>query len=378
MKYCKLCLDPDTRPNSSFNNKGICLACDNINKDKIEYDENERKIVLNNLIDKYCSKKSNIFDCIIGVSGGKDSTRQAIWVRDKLKLKPLLVCCAYPPEQLTVSGAKNLSNLINLGFDLIITGPAPVTWKKLLKESFFQGNYLRAPELALYSSLPQIAIKFNIKLIFWGESPGLFWNDEKTLKKDPYDGNALRNSNTLQDCNLDWMDNFVENEYKKIPYRYPGHLEFKKNNIQIIFLGWFWNNWSMVNNAKYSISYGLVAKDDGVSKTGDLYGYSSIDDDWVSINQMIKYYKFGFGTVTDYLNFEIRYGNITRKDAIEIVKKYDGLCNQKIIKKFCSYLEISEKKFWEEIDKKVNKKLFSISNKKNQHYVPKFIVGKGI
>ena len=378
MKYCNLCLETNTRPNAKFNEKGICIACENVEKETNEYDENERKIVLNNLIDKYCSKKSNIFDCIIGVSGGKDSTRQAIWVRDKLKLNPLLVCCAYPPEQLTLDGAKNLSNLINLGFNLIITGPAPATWKKLLKESFFKGNYLLAPELALYSSLPQIAIKFNIKLIFWGENPGLIWNDKETLKKDLYDGNDLRNSNTLKNCNIDWMDDLVENEYKKIPYRYPSPLEFKKNNIQIIFLSWFWNNWSMTNNAIQSITYGLISRKKGYVKIGDLFGYTAIDDSWVSINQMIKYYKFGFGRATDYLNFEIRDGNILRKDAIKIAKKYDGLCHPKIIKKFCNYLEISEKKFWEEIDKKVNTKLFSISNKKSHNYIPKFIVGKGI
>ena len=58
------------------------------------------------------------FDCIIGVSGGKDSTRQALWVRDKLKLRPLLVSIAYPPEQITERGADNISNLIELGFDV--------------------------------------------------------------------------------------------------------------------------------------------------------------------------------------------------------------------------------------------------------------------
>ena len=72
----------------------------------------------------------------LGVSGGKDSTRQALWVRDKLKLKPLLVCCSYPPEQLTILGAKNLSNLIELGFDLIVTSPAPKVGKNFYKAGF--------------------------------------------------------------------------------------------------------------------------------------------------------------------------------------------------------------------------------------------------
>ena len=81
-----------------------------------------RKIdILENIVSGYRNKKDGAFDCIIGVSGGKDSTRQALWIRDKLKLNPLLVCLSYPPEQVTNLGVNNLSNLIELGFDTLIS-----------------------------------------------------------------------------------------------------------------------------------------------------------------------------------------------------------------------------------------------------------------
>ena len=131
MKYCKNCLDTDTRPNSIFNSQGICKACEYSITDQNNYNKLEKLEVLDTLIKKYKTNDNN-FDCIIGISGGKDSTRQALWVRDKLKLKPLLVLCAYPPEQVTEVGAKNLSNLIDLGFDVIITSPSPRFWKKML------------------------------------------------------------------------------------------------------------------------------------------------------------------------------------------------------------------------------------------------------
>ena len=79
-----------------------------------------------------------------------------------------------------------------------------------------------------------------------------------------------------------------------------------------------------------------------IFKTGG-YGVSAIDDDWV-VDQMIKYYKFGFGAVTDYLNFEIRLGKISRSKAIKIVKRYDGSCDQNIIKIF-EYIEIVSNNF---------------------------------
>ena len=64
--------------------------------------------------------------------------------------------------------SKNIRKVHNQGFDLIVSAPGPKTWKKILKKGFVQGNYLRGPELLLYSSVPQIAIKYNINLIFWG------------------------------------------------------------------------------------------------------------------------------------------------------------------------------------------------------------------
>ena len=378
MKYCRNCLDPDTRPTTSFDKDGVCLSCKSFEISKKNYNENHRYEIINELVNKFKKKKSSGFDCVIGVSGGKDSLRQAIWVRDKLKLKPLLVCGAYPPEQITEVGSKNLSNLIELGFDVVISAPAPEFWKKTMKSGFLNGNYLRGPELVLHSSQVQTAIKYNIKLIFWGESPASVWNDTKTKSKDEYDGNALRYSNTLKDCDLTWMENFSKDKTKLIPYTYPTIKEFKKNEIQIIYLGWFWNDWSVMNNAKIASTYGLASRLDHVSKTGDLYGVMALDEDWVVLNQMIKYLKYGHGRVTDYLNAEIRYGNISREEAIKIVELYDGSCDEKYIKSFCRYLEISENKFWDTVDKFVNKDLFTLNNNKSgNRYFRKFKVGIG-
>ena len=94
---------------------------------------------------------------------------------------------------------------------------------------------------------------------------------------------------------------------------------------------------------------------------------------------MIKYYKFGFGRVTDYLNYEIRQGKIKREDAIKLVEKYDGKCDPKYIRSFCNYINISESEFWNTVSNFVNKKLFTLNNKKDsEKYLPKFKVGIGL
>ena len=159
MKYCKKCLQPDTRPNIIFSDDGYCPACSYFTKTQ-NIDWDERFEIIKDIISKYPRKKGQHFDCIIGVSGGKDSTRQAIWARDKLGLNPLLVCLSYPPEQITDRGAKNISNLIELGFDTLVISPAPITWRKVVREGFLRfKNWAKATELALMGSEPQIAIK---------------------------------------------------------------------------------------------------------------------------------------------------------------------------------------------------------------------------
>ena len=374
MKYCKLCLQPDTRPNEIFNDEGICSACINYSKNK-ELDYASRYQILENIISKYKKKSGDFFDCIIGVSGGKDSTRQAVWVRDKLGLKPLLVSLVYPPQQVNNLGAQNLSNLIELGFDVLISSPAPVVWQKLVKEAFLRfANWCRATEMALYSSVPKIALKNKIQLIFIGENQS--FRDQKTIGSKGWQYNNLISQNTLNGGNIEWMlETGIENKYL-LPYQYPTHEEINKGGLEIVDLGWFIGNWDNLTNAKASSSIGLNIRSDTVLNTGDPVGVSALDEDWVTLNQMIKYYKFGFGKVTDYVNEDIRLGRIERDNGIKLINKYDGKCADIYIETFCNYIKISIEDFWDVVRKNVNKKLFHI--KENGDISPKFKVGIGL
>lgn len=371
MKYCNICLENNLRPNVIFN-KGLCPSCYYIKRNENEIFWNKRLELLKEITQKY-KNPNNKFDCIIGVSGGKDSIRQALWVRDKLKMNPLLVSLCYPPQQVTDIGTENISNLINLGFDVIVSSLAPKTWKNLMRESFLKfANWAKSTELALFSSVPQAAIRFNIPLIFWGENVGLQVGDMASNSKKEYDGNNLRKLNTLNSGDLSWIKSKKFKTLDLIPYKYPSEDEFKKNKIQIIYLGWFFKDWSMLNNAKTSIIEGLYIRDKKFKNYGDLFRTSSLDEDWVTFNQLIKYYKFGFGRATEYLNEEIRVGNISRKDAAKIAQKYDGKYSNRIIKEFCDFIEISSTLFWSIVKKNTNKKLFEIKGKKIK---PKFTVG---
>ena len=135
MKYCLKCLQPDTRPGTSFDASGVCPAC-NYYTSLASVDWHQRNRELEDIVAFGRANSHSGYDCIIGVSGGKDSTRQALFVKDVLGMNPLLVNLSYPPEQVTQRGVNNVSNMIQLGFDCISINPAPQLWRKLMRKGF--------------------------------------------------------------------------------------------------------------------------------------------------------------------------------------------------------------------------------------------------
>ena len=111
LKFCISCLEPNTRPGAEFADNGLCIPC-NYSAETTQLDWTERLDQLREICVWAKNKTKSPYDCLIPVSGGKDSTRQAQWVRDRLGLRPLLICVAYPPKQMSEIGAKNLSNII--------------------------------------------------------------------------------------------------------------------------------------------------------------------------------------------------------------------------------------------------------------------------
>ena len=205
MKYCKKCLQTNTRPGIKFDEQGICPAC-NYHFSLHDVDWDERFKELESIIAFGKSNNHSGYDCIIGVSGGKDSTRQALYVREVLKMRPLLVCLSYPPNQISQRGVDNISNLINLGFDCIIVQPSPQIWQKLMKKGFDEyTNFLKSTELALFSSVPRLAIAYQIPLIWWGENAALQLGDLNVMGKNGSDGNNLRKMNTLGGGDITWL-----------------------------------------------------------------------------------------------------------------------------------------------------------------------------
>jgi N-acetyl sugar amidotransferase len=337
----------------------------------------KRRLELEEIIAFAKSNNQSGYDCIVGVSGGKDSTRQAVHIRDSFGLKPLLVSLNYPPEQIAQRGVENLSNLIGLGFDCINIGCGPVTWKRAMQQAFFKyGNWAKSTEYALFASVPRIAVAYQIPLIWWGENAALMLGDLGVLGENAFDANRLKYGNTIGGGDLDWLINsgFPKNEL--FQYKYPSDEEMRRAKLKIVFMDYFLKDFTMISNGNFSSLRGLSVKPPNPLIEPDFTGTCMLDEDFFNINMYIRYLKFGFGRTTDLVNLEIRSGRMTRSDAISLVEQYDHNYDPDILKSFCKYMDISISKFWNTVDRYVNSTLFE--KIEFGVYKPRFRVGVGL
>ena len=375
MRYCKRCLQPDTRPNIVMDDEQICFACRyEESKQTIDWKarENELKQIAEEAKEE-AKKRGNIYDCVIGVSGGKDSTFQALYARDRLGLNPLLINCM--PDEITEIGNKNLNNLNNQGFDIVSIRPNPVVAKKLARKSFFErGNIIAASEYCLWASAYIMAVKFDIPLIIQGENAALTLGAAKNQETT---GNAfsVTQLDTISQQKVESFIDLSENITEKdlFFYKIPDVETMKSKGIRAIFLQYYTKEWSQVTNADFAVARGLTGRTDDLHDLGRYRRYTALDSDLQIPNQMIKYLKFGFGYATDEICYDIREGRFDRESGKWYVNEYDGKCGQKYIDQACRYLSITEEEFWEVVDRYVNRDLFE---KKDGKWVPRFTVGE--
>lgn len=376
MIYCRCCVTPDTRPNGRFNAEGICAPCEFARQSRaVNY--RARFAELQELVArKIAGQRNRRWQCIVGVSGGKDSTRQALWVREKLGLNPLLVSVAYPPRQISQVGADNLSNLINLGFDTLVVGPAPRLSRELVRAAFLRFcNWAKATEMCLFAGVPQVAIDKGIRLILWGENPALQVGDMGMMGETIWDGANMVNSHTLAGGDLGWFREVAGDERRLSPYKFPSREALRRARVSTVFLGPAWEDWSAEANSKVAMAHGLRIREDDPRNTGDLLCTSMVDEDWMIVNQLLKFYKFGFGRATEQANMLIRAGQITREEGVAIAEAYDEACSDAYIESFCRYVSLTVDEFWAVVRKFANPRLFDCSGRRP---VKRFKVGEGL
>ena len=376
MKYCKACFYPDPKPDLFFNDAGICSAC-TAYRGRGTIDWKARQEDFLQIVEKTKQETVDLkrdYDCIIPVSGGKDSFYQVLTAK-KYGLKPLAVnaeTCS-----LTDIGGLNLNALSMLGVDMITVSPDKLVRKKLNKYALETVGDISWPEHVLIFTVPlNIANKYGINIIIYGENPqneyGGPENEQHAteLKKyrwlSEFGGlNGLRVS--------DIINNGVATESQMAPYMYP-----KSSNASQIFLGQYFP-WDGFNNYIVARDVGMEVILDVDSTSG--YGYENLDNYQTGIHDYFKYLKFGFGRCTDISNNHLRRGRMERSNALSKIKKYDHLvpyiCHGQSLEVTLRNIGISMDEFQVIKDRFTNSDLFDIRDDNGiTTPVPKFVVGE--
>ena len=165
--YCRRCLIPETKPDIFFDDSGVCSACRNFeNRGDVDWDA--RRVELEQVLDRYRSPDGAAYDCVIGVSGGKDSTTQVIRMLE-LGMNPL--CVTATTDELSDIGRRNIENLKSLGVDFIEYTTNQNVRRRVNKLALCQVGDISWPEHVTIFTLPvRLAVQMGIKLIVWGEN----------------------------------------------------------------------------------------------------------------------------------------------------------------------------------------------------------------
>jgi N-acetyl sugar amidotransferase len=345
MKYCITCVYPETRPGINFDEKGVCNYCRCFKSlDTIDWDKRGR--LLEKIVAEAKAKNSQ-YDCVVGVSGGKDSTYMALYARDELGLNVLLANMV--PDGLTENGRHNLDNLQKMGFDTFLFRPNPKVCRALARMAFYKyANPVKPSEYALYATPVRAAFMYRVPLLMFDND----WTFLDDANKDTSEGDAsgINNCNTLGwsgDASHLLCDGVTLKDLA--PYQYPTQEEIQQAGLKMFYLGYF-KRWSPREHATFAINRGLKIRTDDLSELGRYTRFHALDDDTGIVNQMIKHIKLGYGFTTEEACADIWDGRITREEAVELVHTYDGKCGVKYIKAFCEYIDITLDEFWRVVE----------------------------
>ena len=357
LKYCVRCVMPHTKPDLHIDEAGVCNACRSMEKRK-EVDWDQRKKELIDILARHRKDGSN-WDCIVPVSGGKDSTYQVIRML-QLGLNPL--CVTSTTCDLSEIGRKNIENIKKLGVDYMEFSPNPVVRAKLNKIGLVEVGDISWPEHVGIFTIPvRAAVQFNVPLIVWGEN-----------SQNEHGGPAAAADNNI--LNRRWLEEFggllgmrvsdlsetygIEPRHL-LPYQYPSDEELQRVGVTGLFLGHYLP-WDGLSNALIAQANGFFTFDQPVE--GSMVNYENLDNHQTGIHDYFKFLKFGFSRATDIACLHVRRDRITRQDALEIVKARDGKFPWtylgKPLKDILDPLDMTVDEFIKICDKFTNKKIF--------------------
>jgi len=348
MKYCKKCVYPFTTVNLEISNDGICSSCKSFEKFEelsLEF-WNKRKERFENIFDETLKNNSSNFDCLIPVSGGKDSYFQTHVIAKEYGLKPLLM--TYHGNNYLSEGDYNRDRMRHVfDADHIIWGPSVDVLIKLNRLGFKKmGDMNWQNHVGIFSAPITLAVKFNIPLIIWGEAP---WDISGMFDPDDYPEFSARERFEHGIRGFEWYD-FLDDpdetvtEKDMLWAKYPSDEEILKVGVRGLYIGNYFKWDPNLHTKMVQDKYGWKQADKPFERT--YRRVSNLDDRYENgIHDLMKFIKFGYGRCSDHASKDIRTGYMTREEGIKMVKKYDHVVSSDLYY-WLDYVGMNEDEFW--------------------------------
>jgi N-acetyl sugar amidotransferase len=354
---------PETKPDLFIDPDGICSACRYFERRR-EIDWEKRREELLKILDRYRSRSADNYDCLIPVSGGKDSHTQTLRMLE-LGMNPL--CVTASTDSLSGIGRKNIENLKMLGVDYLEVSVNPVIRRKINRIALEQIGDISWPEHVTIFTIPvRVAVKMNVPFLIWGEN-----------SQNEYGGPAAAAENNV--LSRKWLEEFggllglrvsdlsqqlgIEPKHL-IQYVYPSDQELREAGVTGLFLGYYLP-WDGYQNALLAQAYGFTTYHQAVE--GSLVNYENLDNYQTGIHDYFKYLKYGYSRATDLACMHIRRGRLIRRDGLELVKRNDGkfpwMYLGRPLEDILKEIDMSLDEFVQICDRFTNKKIFKLDSR---------------
>lgn len=355
MRWCRKCVYPaSSAVPLAFDDNGICSGCRTAGE-RVQVDWQRRKAMFEAMIADYRSPDGTNYDCIIPVSGGKDSYYQIHIIKKVYGLNPLLV--TYHGNNYTPAGMRNLENMRKVfGVDHIFFTPSIDVLVRLNRIGFrLMGDMNWHAHAGIFTYPIRVAAQLNIPLMIWGEHGFMDLGGMHSYKDMVEFTYRYRHEHCLR--GYEWLDMTDEGLSKLgrpelaegltvkdlIPWVYPSDEEIGRVGVRGVYISNFFR-WEANEHGNMMVEkYGFEPADEPFERT--YRTLSNLDDMHENgIHDYMKYVKFGYGRATDHCCKDIRAGRMTRDEAIEIVRRMDHVKSRDLYR-WLPYVGMTEAEF---------------------------------
>ena len=360
MIYCSKCTYPIIAVNLQMSDDHVCSGCI-VHENKLKIDWSKREEKFKELLLSYKSNNSN-YDCIIPVSGGKDSHFQSYYIK-KLGLNPLLV--TYYTHNYSKTGEENLRNMGNaLGLDHYVFYPSKEVVKKMNKIGFMMTGDMSWHFHCGSTTVPfQVGVKFNIPLLIYGEHGFLDLAGQYLMNDFPEFTIRQRREDHLRGFSeKDFIGKENLKEKDLLWTKFPTEAEIENIGLRGIFMGnyVYWDA-----NKHLKIAKELGFKENPIPYERTYRKFSNVDDIHENgIKDYLKFIKFGYGRCTDHTSKDIRLGAMSRQQGIDLIKKHDHIKPKESLNYFLDMTEMNVDEFDEIADSFRDKRVWWIEDNK--------------